>query len=77
MTVEEAAGYTKFGGARIQELVRSNTIPHIHSGAEGRRVLIPIAALDAWLYTSAVLNMEPSPVRSVLEKESPCASATA
>lgn len=59
MSVEEAAEYTGFGITNLRELVNVDRIPHLHIGAKGARVRIPVKALGDWLYQTATKHVRP------------------
>lgn len=47
MSVQECAHYLKIGRSHAYEMVREGVIPHVRLG---RKILIPIAAVDRMLF---------------------------
>jgi excisionase family DNA binding protein len=46
LTVSEAAERLRISTGLAYELIRQERLPHVHLG---RRVLVPVAALDEWV----------------------------
>ncbi len=54
LTVSEAAERLRISTGLTYELIRQERLPHVHLG---RRVLVPTAALDAWLQNESTRTL--------------------
>lgn len=66
LPLESGADYVGFGITHLQEQVRVDALPHLHLGAQGGRTVLPVVALDVWMYVTSVMNMAPGPVRDAM-----------
>lgn len=62
LTVSEVAERLRISTGLAYELIRQERLPHVHLG---RRVLVPVAALDEWVVEEAQrVRMESNRLRS-------------
>lgn len=59
LTIKETAEVLACGETLVRRLVAERIIPHVRLG--GDRIVIPVAALGAWLASEAAASVKPEP----------------
>jgi excisionase family DNA binding protein len=59
LSIKEAAAAIGCGETLVRRLIAERAIPHVRLGD---RVVVPVAALDAWLSIEAAASVKPQPL---------------